>query len=307
MEKKRNSKLMDVSDALKLVADGTMLALGGHSFFNKPCHLVRQVIKKGIKNLTICSSPYANYDFDLLIGAGAARRVLAGNVGFEYLGLAPNFRKACQDSSIETVLCDEASLIGGYMAAAEGIPFHPITSIFGSDVVKFNPQVKQMTGPFDGEPVLAVKAITPDVAMIHALQSDEYGNVRTFGGGPFDQLIAKASKKVIVSVEEIISNKQVLREPEQTTIPSYLVTAVVEAPLGAHPCLCYGSYVHDEEHIKDYIQRARSSLSGGNPQPFAEYLQRYVYEPETIYDYIERVGGIRKMIQLRRAWSYGEG
>ena len=298
---------MDVGAALEPVTDGITLSIGGTAFFNKPCYLVREIIKKGVKNLNLCGSPHATYDFDLLISVGAARRVMVGNVGFEYLGLAPNFRKACQEGTIETVLCDEASLVGGYMAAAEGIPFHPVISIFGSDIVKYSPQIKQISDPFDGEPVLAVKAVAPDVAIIHALQSDEYGNIRAFGGSPFDILIAKASRKVIVSVEELVSNKRVLREPEQTTIPGYLVTAVVEAPYGAHPCLCYGSYLHDEEHIKDYIQRARSSLSGGNPQPFAEYLQRYIYEPKTIYEYIDRVGGTKKMMQLRRAWSYAEG
>ncbi len=307
MEKRRKSKLTDAVGAMELISDGMTVAIGGHSFFNKPCHLVRQLAKRGVRDLTLSASPYAGYDYDLLISVGAARRVLAGNVGFEYLGLAPNFRKACQDGTVETVLCDEATLVGGYMASAEGVSFHPIASLFGSDVIKNNPQIKEITGPFDGKPILAVRAIIPDVLILHALQSDEYGNIRNFGGGPFDVLMAKASRKVIVSVEEVIGNGRVLREPEQTAIPGFMVSAVVEAPFGAHPYMCMGSYVHDEDHIRDYIQRARSSLSGGNPQPFAEYLRQYVQGPETIYDYVGQVGGTEKMMQLRRAWSYGEG
>ena len=305
MEKRRKPKLMEVEEALSLLRDGMLVAIGGQSLFNKPCHLVRQIAKKGLKGLNLTAGPYAGFDYDLLIGIGAVKSVIAGNVGFEYLGFAPNFRKACQEGSVEAVLGDEASMVGGYMASAEGIPFHPIISLFGSDVAKYSPQIKEFAGPFNGERLLAVKAIVPDVALLHAAQADEYGNVRGLGG-PFDLLIAKASKTVIVSVEELVSNKQVLKEPEQTAIPSYLVTAVVEAPFGAHPCMCQGRYVHDEEHLKDYLQRARSSLSSAGPSAYSEYLKRYVYEPNTIYEYLERVGGLKRMIQLRRSWSYGE-
>jgi len=74
----------------------------------------------------------------------------------------------------------------------------------------------------------------------------------------------------------------------------------VHLPYGAHPCLSTGLYDHDEEHIKDYINRGRQSLSGGNTSPYQEYLRKYVDEPVDIYDYIERAGGFKHMQTLRR-------
>jgi len=304
VEYKRKSKLGDAADALKLISDGMYVALGGHVFFNKPSYMVREIVKKGVKDLTISGSPYASYEFDLLIGARLVKKVIAGNCGFEYMGFAPNFRKAATDGSVEVVIGDEATICGGYMATVEGIPYHPIVSIKGSDVAKYTTLAKEYTGPY-GDRLYAVKALEPDVVVLHAPESDEYGNIRYYNSIFFEGLLAKAGKKVIVTVDELISNQKVRSQPEKTTIPGFLVDIVIHAPYGAHPCVSTGLYAHDEEHLQDYIERGRASLSGANPKPFAEYLQKYCYEPKDLYDYIDRAGGLRRMEELRRKWISG--
>lgn len=295
----RRSKLVSVEDAMKAIHDGMYIAIAGHLFSNKPSHLVRQIAKKRVKNLTVSTSPYASYDIDLLIGAGCIKKTICGNVGFEYLGLAPNYRNVCQKGLIEAALGDEATIIGAYMASVEGIPYHPIGSIKGSDVVKMTTLGKEYIGPY-GDKLIAVKALTPEVCIIHAQESDEYGNIRFKGPIYFDIIMAKASKKIIVSVDDLVSNQKVRSEPWKTSIPGFKVDMVVHLPYGCHPCLSTGLYDHDEEHLKDYINRGRQSLSGGDTSPYQEYLRKYVYEPVDIYDYIERVGGFKHMQSLRR-------
>ncbi|MDO8673177.1 MAG: CoA-transferase [Dehalococcoidia bacterium] len=303
-EYKRKSKLGDVESALDLISDGMYVAFGGHVFFNKPSYFVRAMVKRGFKDLTISGSPYASYEFDLPIGAGMVKKVMAGNCGFEYMGFAPNFRKAATTGSVEVAIGDEATIVGGYMATVEGLPYHPINSVRGSDVAKYSTLIKEYIGPF-GDRLYACKALHPDVVILHAPQGDEYGNIRYYNSIFFERIMAKIGKKVIVTVDEIIPHHKVRSEPEKTMIPGFLVTTVIHAPYGAHPCQSTGQYAHDEDHIKDYIDRGRASASGANPQPFAEYLQKYCYEPKDIYDYIDRAGGMRRMEELRRKWIDG--
>ena len=301
----RKSKLGTVEDAMAFIHDGMYLAFGGHVYFNKASHMVRAIARKRVKNLTLSGSPYASYEMDLLIAAGAASKVMVGNLGFEYLGLAPNFRTAVQRGTIETVVGDESTLIGGYMATVEGIPYHPIVSIKGSDVLKISPLVKMYKAPWGGEEIIAVKALNPDVAILHAQEADEFGNARYKGQPYFDQIIAKASKKVILSVDEIISHDKVTAEPEKTVIPGFMVEMVVHLPFGAHPCLSTRSYVHDEPHLKEYIQKSQESLKEGDTGPLDEWLKKYVYEPKSIYDYLERVGGLKRMTELKLMMELG--
>ncbi|MFQ5827254.1 MAG: CoA transferase subunit A [Dehalococcoidia bacterium] len=301
----RKSKLGTVEDALALIHDGMYLAFGGHVYFNKASHMARAIAKKGVKNLTLSGSPYASYELDLLIAVGAAKKVMVGNLGFEYLGLAPNFRKAVQLGTIESVVGDESTLVGGYMATAEGIPYHPIVSIRGSDVLKISSLAKEYIAPWGGEKIIAVQALNPDVAILHAQEADEYGNARYKGQPYFDQIIAKASKKVILTVDEIISHDTVTRDPDMTVIPGFMVEMVLHLPFGAHPCMSTRHYVHDEPHLKEYIQRSQQSLKEGETEALDEYLRKYVYEPESIYDYLDRVGGLKRMTELKLMMAQG--
>ncbi len=301
----RRSKLGTVEDALALVHDGMYLAFGGHVYFNKASHMVRAIAKKGVKDLTLSGSPYASYEMDLLIAVGAARKVMVGNLGFEYLGLAPNFRKAVQQGTIESVIGDESTLVGGYMATAEGIPYHPIVSLRGSDVLKVSALAKEYTAPWGGEKIIAVKALNPDLAILHCQEADEFGNGRYHAQPYFDQIIAKASKKVILTTDEIIPHDYVTREPDKTVIPGFMVEMVLHLPFGAHPCMSTRNYLHDEAHLKEYIQCSQMSLKEGQTEALDEYLRKYVYEPEDIYDYLDRVGGLKRLTELKLMMAQG--
>jgi len=124
--------------------------------------------------------------------------------------------------------------------------------------------------PFTGEKMVAVRAIEPDVAIVHAQKADKYGNVRIEGPFYEDVIKAKAAKKVVVTVEEIISNEEFRKMPEATTIPHFLVDAVVEAPKGAYPASCFNYYDADYGHIQEYMKWA-------NEGRFEEYLKKYVH------------------------------
>ena len=168
-------------------------------------------------------------------------------------------------------------IIAGLRAAAMGLPSIPIKGMLGSDLLTISEVIgsqKQIEDPFTGEKMIAVRAIEPDVAIIHAQKSDEFGNVRIEGPLYEDVIKAKAAKKVIVTVEELITNSEIRKMPEATTLPHFIVDSVVETPKGAYPCSCFNYYNVEYDHIQEYLKAAAKG-------EFDQYLDKYVYGRES--------------------------
>lgn len=99
-----------------------------------------------------------------------------------------------------------------------------------------------VNSPFGNEKVVTVKALVPDWAIIHVHEADEFGNARIFGSEFQDVLLTRASKKTIITAERIVDNESFRKNPELTAVPHFLVEAVVLAPQGAKPGICFGEY-----------------------------------------------------------------
>ncbi len=287
----RREKLVSLSEIADLFRSGMKIAIGGLLFHNKPMTIIREIVKAGVKDLTIYSSPLSSIDADILIGAGAAKELFLPHVSFGHLGFAPNYRRAVEKGKVKVNLCDEAILCGGFLAASEGIPYHPVVSLKGTDILKFCKGVKVFRSN-DGESIACVPAISPDVAIIHAQEGDKFGNLRHTVAVYADRLMAEASRFVVASVDRIISNELVRKEPFRTTVPSYLVDVVVEVPYGAHPCSSMGLYLHDEEHLREYLNFSKTE------DGFMRYLEKYVYGVQEEEDYIKAVGGLKRLESL---------
>jgi glutaconate CoA-transferase subunit A len=283
----RRSKLTSLVDALASVEAGQLVAVGGLWFHNNPCASVRELARRKIRNLRVVAAPPSSYAVDLLIGAGCVAQATVGHVSFEHLGFAPNFRRAAQEGSVRIVDADEATILGGLMATVEHLDAHPVTSVKGTDIGRSSAAPRNDAG------IVAPVAMRPDVCLLHAQEADIYGNVRNLGTPFCDPLFAKASKRVIVTVDRIVDNDEIRKQPNRTTIPGYLVDAVVEAPFGAHPCSSHGIHVHDDACISAYIK------AGANAETWRrEYLGPYVEEPESLEDYVARVGGATRILEL---------
>jgi glutaconate CoA-transferase subunit A len=265
-------KLMSLDQAIGLVKDGDLLTLGGVSFHRVPMELVREIIRQGKKDLRLVDREPA-IGFDLLIGAGVVRSVRFAMLGFELLGFALNFRRAAEAGKLELIEDTCGAVLNGFRAAAMGIPFIPIRGLFGTDLLDVGIQdgnYRIIKDPFSGEDIVAVKAIEPDVALIHAQRADIHGNVQIWGGRFEDVWKVRAAKKVIASVEEIVDCEMIRLEPYKTTLPHPYVEAVVHVPNGAYPTSCYGLYDADYQHVRDYIEAIRSDK-------FVEYLDNHVF------------------------------
>ncbi len=263
---------MSLDEAIGLVKDGDLLTLGGVSFHRVPMELVREIIRQGKKDLRLVDREPA-IGFDLLIGAGVVGSVRFAMLGFELLGFALNFRKAAEAGKLELIEDTCGAVLNGFRAAAMGIPFIPIRGLFGTDLLNVGIQdgnYRVIKDPFSGEDIVAVKAIEPDVTLIHAQRADIHGNVQIWGGRFEDVWKVRAAKKVIVSVEEIVDCEMIRLEPYKTTLPYPYVEAVVHLPNGAYPTSCYGLHDADYEHIRGYVEAIRSDK-------FHEYLDNHVF------------------------------
>jgi len=264
--------LSSVEDAVKLVKDGDVMTTGGATFHRAPMEFLREVVRQGKKDLVLIDREPA-IDFDLLIGAGCVDKVRAGLLAFELLGFAPNFRKKTEAGEVITKEGACQPIIAGFRAAAMGIPSLPVKGMLGSDLLDISEILgsqMQFEDPFTGEKLIAVRAIEPDVVVLHAQYADEYGNVRIEGPKYEDVIKAKAGKTVIVTAEEIISNDEFRKNPDATCIPHFLVDAVVLAPNGAYPCSCFNRYDTDYDHIRGYIDAVNSDT-------FDDYLNEHIH------------------------------
>ena len=164
-----------------------------------------------------------------------------------------------------------------------GVPFVPTLGYAGSDIIERRDDFKVIPHPFvEGEQIVVAEAITPDVALFHGPRADRFGNVLAANTGEALTL-ALASRKVIVSVEEIVDEVSP-HDPTGEYIPAFNVTAVVHAPFGAHPTGCPGFYDEKKALIEEYVEASVSDNA------FSEYLEKYVFGLGSHDDYLDLVG-----------------
>src|SRR3990172_7115986 len=210
------AKLGSLTDIRELVRPGATVALGGVWLSNHPMAAVREIIRGGIRDLE-AMTVVGSIDIDLLIGAGCVRKLVFSFVSLEAFGLPPNFRRAIERSEIEYREVSGLALLLTLEATGRGLSFLPYDGPFGSDYFRIQPDFYRfITCPFTGRELVAVPALSPDVAIIHAQAADPDGNVWSVGTSGGDVEMAKAAKTTIVTVERLISAEELRREPWKT-------------------------------------------------------------------------------------------
>jgi glutaconate CoA-transferase subunit A len=263
------SKLKSLSQAIALVKDGDSVALGGVGRNKVPFEAVKELIRQKKRNLFLIGRE-KGIDFDILIGTGVASGVSAAYIGLEEFGLALNFRKKVEAGELNFAEHTCGSVIAGFRAGAMGIPFIPIKGLYGSDLLKVREDFKEINCPVTGEKLVAVPGINPNVAIIHAQEADEFGNIRIRGTRFEDEIMVKSADIAIVTVEKIIPHEDIRNNPELTTIPYFYVDAVVETPKGAFPTSCYGYYESSGEEMEKYSKAIKDKNS------FEKYVENLI-------------------------------
>jgi len=292
----RRSVVIEESQAAEGLADGMTVAVGGFINAGHPMALIRQLVRSGVKDLTLVGAASSGMEVDMLIAAGCVKTLISPYVGAEGLApIGPAFRKSAQDGAVDLFELDEAHFYAGLRAAAQRLPFNPWRAGLGTSYPEINPRLKTFRDPIEDQLLVAVPAIEIDVALLHAAISDTYGNVQHVGTGFGDRAIHAAADRTVVQVEQIVANEQIRANPAATSVAG--ADAIVRVPYGAHPFASHGYYPADDQHIVEYVTAATSWLKTGSRTQLDEYLDRYLREPVDHIDYLERVGA-RQVLSL---------
>ncbi|MEW6441697.1 MAG: CoA-transferase [bacterium] len=275
-----------------LVQDGFYLGVGGFGANRIPTAVLHEIVRQRKKNLSFAGHT-ATHDFQILVAGGCLKRVdIAYIVGLEARGLSPNARRVMESGDIEICEWTNYALAVRLRAAAEGVSFGIARDMLGTDTFEKS-AAAVIECPFTGKKFVALPALWPDVAVIHVHEADVYGNCRIRGISVADPELARAAKRLIVTAERMIPNQEIRRDPTSTSIPYYLVDAVIEVPYGSYPGNMPYEYFSDEEHLQQWLEVEQ------DPEALEAFLNKYIYSVERFDQYLELCGGVEKLNKLR--------
>jgi glutaconate CoA-transferase subunit A len=258
---------------------GMTIGIGGWGSRRKPMSLVRAILRTDLDDLTIVS--YGGPDVGLLCAAGKVKRLVYGFVSLDSIPLEPHFQAARQAGAIEVTEYDEGMLQWALYAASLRLPFLPTRAGLGSDVLRFNPELRTVRSPYaDGEELLAVPALPLDAALIHLNRADAAGNAQFLGPDLyFDDLFAAAAARAYVSCEQIVPTSELVADGgfASLRIHRWMTAGVVLSQNGAHFTSCVPDYDRDEAFQREYVAAAR------DPAAWKEFAAWYLEGSEADY------------------------
>ncbi len=282
------SKLLSMREAIaEFVPDGASVALGLQMEQMIPFAAGHEIIRQKKRGLTLIG-PISDILFDQIIAAGCVEQVIAAWVGNVMMGSAYNFRRAVEHDDLKIFNMTNFSLALALQAGAMGVPFLPTRTALGSDVAKGNHFFYQVFSPFEPKESLhAVRALNPDVTIVHVQRADCEGNTHCWGN--FGVMIegVRAAKRVIVVAEEIVEPELIASDPNRTVIPGFLVNAVVECGYGAHPSPVQGYYKRDDAFFRQYHEQTKTKSDSD------AWLDRWVYSMIDRRAYMNQLGACR--------------
>jgi len=276
-------KVMTEQEAVKrFLKDGDYIGIELYGTVRAPMSLVREIIRQGYRELRCAGQGV--YESDLLAAANTIRELDWTYIGFEVYGLSASARRAVEGGYVKKVVeWSNAALSWRFKATAMGVPFLPTRVMLGTDTFNYS-AAKVAECPFTGMKVALLPALILDVGFIHVHRADRFGNAQIDGISGFAGEMARASKRLIISAEEIVDEEITRERPDRTIIPYYLVDAVVEAPFGAHPGEMSYCYERDEAHIKNYVKLSKDA------EHASEYLDKWIYTLKNHQQYLDLVG-----------------
>ncbi len=286
------SKLVSAKEAAASIEDGAHLTLSGFAITRNPMAISHELIRQNKKNLTI-SQGIGTMDIDMMVGAGMVKCLLYAGGSLDRPGPLHNVNRAIAKGTIECHEYSFGSISMRFLAGALGIPHIPVQSLLGSDILnnllkKDNPDVMVDECPFTKEKVVRMRALEPDYAIVHVPRADEEGNAVVYGP-KWDEEAIKAAKKIIVLADEIVSNEEILLNPDDVVFPSTRVNMVAHQPYGAYPTAVYTKYDYDIDHLHYYVSYSKSE------EGMQQYLDKYVRNVNDFYEFLEKFGGLKTM------------
>jgi glutaconate CoA-transferase subunit A len=282
------SKVTSMRNAIaEVVRDGDTVAIEG--FTHLICFAAgHEIIRQRKRNLTLARlTPDVIYD--QMIAGGVARKLVFSWLGNPGVGGLNAIRRRIEASPPELEIEEYShfGMVGRYTAGAANLPFFPLRSYFETDLPKANPLIRPIESPYGDGVVYAVPPLKPDVTIVHAQRASASGDTQVWGLLGCQKEAAFAADRVIVVVEEVVSDEVIRADPNRTIIPGLIVDAVVAEPWGAHPSYVQGAYDRDNRFYIDWdpISRDEAATQG--------WLDEWVHGVSGRAEYLEKLGAER--------------
>jgi len=264
-------KTTTVDEIVGELRPGMVVGIGGWGSRRKPMAIVRAILRSDLSDLTIVA--YGGPDVGLLCRSGQASHVVSGFVSLDSIPLEPHYRAARQSGSISASELDEGMFLLGLQAAAWRVPFLPTRAGLGSDIPRLMDHIATVRSPYpdpesgEHEDLIAVPALTLDVAFVHQHRCDRSGNAVWLGEDPFmDDLFVRAADRAFVTTEQVVPTEELRSGGVDITrqrISRLDVDGVAETPNGAHFTECPPLYGRDEVFQQRYAATAKSDEAWG--------------------------------------------
>jgi glutaconate CoA-transferase subunit A len=298
-----SGKVMSAKEAVeRFVQDGDELIIGNYTV-GSCAELVYEIIRQGRKGFTLYSQS-GIFDVEVLVAGGCVSRLVTAYVmrsGGKKGGSA--VERALKAKTIELEDYSNFQYNARLMAGLHGFSFMPVlesvkvTDIFHKRGFMGENKFRLIQCPFTGREVVAVPAANPDVCVIHVQRADAEGNAQYWGAMGSVAAAALASKRIIVSCEEIVEHDIIQSSPHLTIIPAYRVNAVVEIPWGAHPTEVLGYY-----NVDTFMYNGLFSTAAASEDGLKDWMDEWIYGcPDRmayIDHYIQRFG-VETLNELR--------
>jgi glutaconate CoA-transferase subunit A len=287
---------MTMKDAVgRYVRDGDLVVMEGFTHLI-PFAAGHEIIRQKRRDLTLARLT-PDLIYDQLIAAGCVKKMIFSWAGNPGVGPLHAFRRAVEKGIPQPLEIEEYTHFGmvlRFMAGASNLPFLPTRNYPGTDLTTVNPSFKKVRSPYSDEELWCVPALHPDVTIVHAQRADESGNTQVWGLYGVQKEAAFASKRVIVTVEEVVPSSVIRSDPNRTIIPGIIVSAVVPEPFGAHPSFVQGAYDRDNDFYVEW-----DAISKDEPW-MKKYLDEWVYGVADRTSYTKKMAARREALEADR-------
>jgi len=309
--KHRLHKVMTEKEAVEtFLHDGDSFCIGGFVGWRQPESIFREIARQRKKNLSVIDESGDTEGIDILIELGILDRIdIAYTMSRQIGGMSgtPAIDRCIKEGlprpiDVGGVLTTPKDKIKSgvpplkivdwtnyqvslrLIAGAFNIPFMPNRSAIGTDIPKYNKDIKVINDPYENKPLILIPAYKPDVAFISVQRADRRGNGQIWGFKGTDFWKARAAKHVVLLTEELVPTEKIYENPSLTVIPAYCTDAVVHLPFNCLPTGIYGGYLGDMLMVIATLMR-RQSREGS-----LQWIDEWVYGPKNHFEYCDKLG-----------------
>ncbi len=303
-DRSKKDKRISLKEAVdEFVQDGDVVLDTGFGYVRTCIQSHFEIMRQGKKDLQMIGAPNTNQSY--MIVTGSVRYSHNSYTGAEMRGTDRNYTRQLKAGKVRILSeWSHGGIAQGLKAAQLGSPGVLSKQMLGSDIVKYNPYLKVIQNPLkkDPDPSLFIPALYPDVTFIHAQAADKYGNAYIYGPTVNDLAGAAASRKLVITAEEIVPEMDIRLNKRGSIIPFFYADAVVELPYGALPGSMPGCYYWPRQWWEKLMRFAAI-----NEENIKKFIDEWVFGTKDQIEFIEKLGGAKWMIEARRQTKAAEG